>query len=244
MRPDLAALYAATEATWPPARRLPRQGFVLRAGAGGGQRVSAATAREGWTEDDIAGAEDGMRALGQRPLFMVRMGEDALDAALAARGYTLVDPVNVWVAPVGRFSGMALPRVTVFDLWEPLAIMREIWAAGGVGPERLAVMARVAGPRTALFGRIRDKPGGVGFCAIHDGTAMVHALEIAAAQRRQGLGRWMMIAAAQWAERNGATHIAVLCTVANDGANGLYAALGFEPAGRYHYRRTTLEDAE
>ena len=43
-----------------------------------------------------------MRKMEQRPLFMVRAGEDDLDALLAARGYDVVDPVTVLSAPITR----------------------------------------------------------------------------------------------------------------------------------------------
>lgn len=228
--------YAVTEATWPEAARRDLGTITLREGQGGGSRVSAATVNGVATEEQIAAAEDAMRAMGQDCLFMVRDGEVALDAQLAARGYVVKDPVNLWLCPVAQLTDTPMPRVTTFCVWEPLAIQREIWAEGGIGPERLAVMARVQGPKTALLARNRDKPAGAGFVAIHDGVAMVHALEILPHQRRAGMGAWMMRQAAFWAQDHGAQELAVLCTKRNDGANGLYASLGMEPAGEYHYR--------
>ncbi|MFZ5963069.1 GNAT family N-acetyltransferase [Thalassococcus sp. BH17M4-6] len=236
MTPDAQTLYDVTEATWPPAARTDAGPWVLRDGAGGGKRVSAATAQGDWQTDDVPAAEQAMRMLGQTPLFMIRQGEDALDAALAARGYQVIDPVTLWLCPIAKLTDKPLPRVTAFAIWEPLAIMREIWAAGGIGPDRLRVMARVTGPKTGIFGRTGDKPAGAGFCALHGDIAMVHALEIAPAHRRKGLGDWMMRCAAIWAEKQGAAWMSVLCTQANDGANGLYASLGMTAVGQYHYR--------
>lgn len=236
MTPDVRALYAVTEATWPPASRTPAGPWMLRNGAGGGKRVSATTAEGPWREDDLPAAETAMGMLGQDSLFMIREGEGDLDRALAARGYQIVDPVNLWVCPVEALTDLPLPRVTAFAIWEPLAIMRDIWAGGGIGPARIAVMERVAGPRTGIFGRVNDKPAGSAFCAIHDRIAMVHALEIDGASRRRGLGAWMMRKAAHWARANGADWMSVLCTRANDGANGLYASLGMQLVGQYHYR--------
>jgi ribosomal protein S18 acetylase RimI-like enzyme len=46
----------------------------------------------------------------------------------------------------------------------------------------------------------------------------------------------MMAQAAIWAEKNNASHMSVVCTVANDAANGLYRKLGMTEIGRYHYR--------
>jgi GNAT superfamily N-acetyltransferase len=236
MTPTAEALYKVTEATWPPAGRTVAGPWLLRDGAGGGKRVSATTAHGDWTIDDVAAAETATRMLGQTPLFMIREGEAALDNVLAARGYAIIDPVTLWVCPIAQLCDQKIPRVTAFAIWEPLAIMREIWADGGIGPDRIHVMERAPGPKTGLFGRTGDKPAGAGFCAIHERIAMVHALEIAPAQRGNGLGTWMMRCAAIWAQQNGANWMSVLCTRANTAANGLYASLGMTAVGEYHYR--------
>ena len=168
---------------------------------------------------------------------MIRDGQDDLDAQLGARGYLLKDPVNLWVCPIEKLMDVEIPRVTTFALWSPLEIQREIWIAGGIGMARQAIMERASGPKAALLGRYDDKPAGAGFVAVHDGVAMVHALEILPHQRRRGMGVWMMRQAAFWAAENGATEMAVLCTKENAGANGLYASLGMTNGGQYHYRQ-------
>ncbi|MGD9863806.1 MAG: GNAT family N-acetyltransferase [Pseudodonghicola sp.] len=229
-------LFETVDGTWPAARYLPLGPWTLREGLGGGSRVSAASANGPVTEVDIAQAEAGMRDLGQRPLFMIRPGDEALDALLAARGYAVMDPVWAYACPVETLTDVPVPRVTVLPVWEPLAIMREIWAAGGIGPERVAVMERAAGPKVALLARYNDKPGGAAFVAIHQGVAMLHALEILPHQRKQGLAKWMMRGAAVWAAANGARTLSVVCTRANDGANALYSSLGMSVVGGYHYR--------
>lgn len=236
MTPDIHALYAVTEATWPPARRERLGPVTIREGEGGGKRVSAATVAGEVRQGDLDRAEDAMRALGQGPLFQVREGDEALDATLAARGYRTVDAVNLQVAPVCALTVNRPPRVTTFAVWEPLEIMREIWAEGGIGPARVAVMERAQGPKTGLLGRLKDQPAAAGFVALHEDIAMVHALEVRARHRRAGMGRLMMLQAALWAEAQGARHLAVICTRGNEGANALYAAMGFACVGTYHYR--------
>ncbi|MFP7569173.1 GNAT family N-acetyltransferase [Marivita sp. S2033] len=236
MTPTVETLYEVTEATWPPADRTPAGPWVLRNGAGGGKRVSAATAQDDWSEDDLPAAESAMRMLDQDPLFMIREGEENLDRALEARGYQLIDPVNLWLCPVDLLTDIAVPRLTAFPIWEPLNIMRDIWHAGGIDEARIAVMERVTGPKTGIFGRMNDKSAGAAFCAMHKDIAMVHAIEIAPDHRRNGLGVWMMRQAAFWARANGAKWLSVLCTQSNDAANGLYASLGMKVVGQYHYR--------
>ncbi len=235
-----AHLMQVCDATWPAARVVQSGPWTLREGRGGGKRVSAATANTPEAAADIPGAEAAMRALGQRPLFQIRGEDAALDTALAERGYAKVDPTILRAAPIAKLIDKPVPRVTAFAIWEPLAIMAEIWRAGGIGPERLAVMAR-AGLKTGILGRANDKPAGVAFAGLHGETCMVHALEVLPRSRRQGVAGWMMRAAAFWAHQNGAQQMAVLVTEANRGANTLYEALGLYPVGGYHYRQSPEE---
>lgn len=236
----LQAFYSAIDGTWPAATRTRIGPWTIRAGQGGGKRVSAATADAPCKDPDIAQAEDAMRAMNQAPLFMVRAGEDALDAALQARGYDIVDPTNGYVAQAKTLTDIPIPRVTAFAIWEPLAIMQDIWATGGIGQARLDVMAR-AQVKTGILARWKDKPAGAAFVAIHEGIAMVHAVEVLAHQRRQGVAQWIMRRAAFWALENGADTLAVLTTASNGAANALYQQLGFAPIGGYHYRAQPMQ---
>lgn len=234
--PDASTLYETCARTWPAASETRQGPFVIRDGQGGGQRVSAATVEAGFDASDIVDAEAAMEALGQPKLFMIREGDDALDAALVDLGYAIKDPVNIYACPIGDLTDVDIPRVTAFTIWKPLQIMRDIWASGGIGDGRVAVMDRCALPKTGLLGRWNDHPAGTGYVAIHKGIAMVHALEILPHQRGQGVGKWMMRRAAVWAQSEGASHMSVICTQANDAANGLYTSLGMTLIGQYHYR--------
>jgi GNAT superfamily N-acetyltransferase len=229
-------LFAAAEATWPPATTLPLGPWTLRQGLGGGSRVSAATARRPARADELPPAEAAMRAWGQTPLVMVQGQDDALDTLLADAGYLIKDPVTAWAAPVARLATQRPPPVTTFQVWPPLAAQAEIWAAGDIGPARLAVMQRVTGPKTTLLGRTDDKPAASAFVACDGDVAMLHALEVAAPFRGRGLGRHMLTAAAFWAQDQGAAWLALLVTRANAPANALYASAGMEQVAQYHYR--------
>jgi GNAT superfamily N-acetyltransferase len=236
--------YDVIDGTWPAAHIRSLGPWTLREGRGGGSRVSAATlaAPIGPVADaDITQAQSAMRLMRQEPRFMVREAENALDRQLAARSYLLADPVVIHACPVQQLTDIAIPRITVFTIWEPLAIMAEIWASGGIGPARQAIMQRAKGPKTALLGRQNEKPAGAAFVAIHAGIAMVHAVEILPHQRRAGMGGWFMRAAAFWAAEQGAHTLSVMCTRANTGANALYASLGMDAVGHYHYRHLPTE---
>lgn len=227
-------LYDVIDGSWPAATKTCVGAWTIREGQGGGQRVSAATAEQ--PGGDIDQAEKAMRNLGQQPLFMIRTGDDDLDQRLAARGYVVKDPVQAWACPASLLTDKPIPRVTVFSIWEPLMMMNEIWAQADIGPGRLAVMNRAAMPKTGLLGRLNEKPGGAAFAAIHRGVAMLHAIEVLPHQQRQGMGEWLMRGAAFWAVEQGADILSLICLESNEAANGLYASLGMQVVGQYHYR--------
>ncbi|RMH46254.1 MAG: GNAT family N-acetyltransferase [Alphaproteobacteria bacterium] len=235
--PAPGALLAAMEATWAPAARIALGPWTLRRGEGGGKRVSAATAQDAAAAaariDEAAAA---MRAMGQRPLFMLLPGQEALDAALAAQGYRIVDPVLVYHAPAEALAGLDPRGFHAIRCAAPLAIMRELWAAGGIGPGRLGVMARSGAARCFLLGRHRDRPAACGFVAAAGDVAMLHALHVAPDSRRAGMGRALTGAAAAWALEQGAPHLGLAVTEANLPARRLYEGLGMAARARYHYR--------
>lgn len=230
MTPEVLA--RVMEETWPPAARWRLGPFTLRDGAGGGKRVSAAS-----VEGVFAAAElDAAEAEGVR-LFVVREGEAALDAALAARGYGVVDPVVAYAAPAALLAEPAPEPLAAFPHWPPLAIAREIWSEEGIGPARVAVMERVAGPKTVVMARTKDHPVGAAFVAVSGDIAMLHALEVRQSARRQGSANNILRVAARWALDQGASTLSLVVTEANVPARALYASLGMRVVGQYHYRQ-------
>lgn len=226
----------ALQATWPAAQHTLLGAWTLRDGQGGGKRVSAATAEAPVVLSDIAQAEQAMRALDQQPLFMIRPQDHALDTMLHDAGYQIVDPVTAYAVPISTLTDQRPPPIAAFSVWEPLEIMKELWAEDGIGPARLAVMQRAPGPKTGILGRIKDRAAGAAFVAIHQNTAMLHAMVVASAYRRQGTAINMMREAAFWAQDHGATTLSVVVTDANTAARALYSSLKMQPVGHYHYR--------
>ena len=173
-------------------------------------------------------------------LLMIRGEDSVLDLDFAYRGFWIFDTVQVLAEEVVKLTDVPIPPVTTFSVWEPLAFMREFWAQGGVGPARLDVMAR-ADTKTAVLARANDRPSGVGFVAVNEDIAMVHAVEVLPQQRRRGVAQWIMRQSAFWAQEQGARTMAVLCTEANKPALSLYSALGFASVGKYHYRMSAKD---
>jgi ribosomal protein S18 acetylase RimI-like enzyme len=213
--------------------------------------VSAATAEPGWTAAQLPTAEAAMRAMAQTPMFMIRTAANAaasaaaapddagLDALLARRGYARVDPVLGYAIACDALP--APPWMTTFPHWPPMAVARELWAAAGIGPARLAVMQRATGAKTAILARAGDRIAGVAFVAMSAGPmsgpmAMLHALEVAPHLRRQGAGHHILAAAAAWAAAQGGADLTLVVTEANTAAQALYQKCGFRCVGGYHYR--------
>ena len=169
------------------------------------------------------------------PLFMIRPQDSALDAALQARGYAVVDPVVIYAAPTDGFAPP--PFFATFPHWPPLQIALGLWAEAGIGPARLAIMHRAQGPKAVILARTADRAAGVAFVALHRNMAMLHALEVPEPFRRQGTARNILQAAGVWARGQGADTVALAVTQANAGARALYASQGMRVVGQYHYRQ-------
>jgi ribosomal protein S18 acetylase RimI-like enzyme len=224
--PDVQALFRVLAATWPPASIRHERGWTLRDGAGGGKRVSAATADPGASAED---APD---------LVMIRPWDIAIETTLANRGYLKVDETRLYLSPVAPLTG-DLPHGTAYWSRQRLAIMEDIWAAGGIGPGRLAIMDRTGEPRSTLLCRAGDRAAGTGFVAMAEEVAMIHALEVLAEHRRSGVGKLMVRCAANWTQARDGHWISLAVTSANVPACALYESLGMAEVARYHYRMRT-----
>jgi ribosomal protein S18 acetylase RimI-like enzyme len=157
--------------------------------------------------------------------------------ALAVQGYAIIDPVIAYAAPTDTFAPPA--PMTTFPHWPPLSIAETLWADCGTDPARIAIMHRATGPKTVILCRTADHPSGVAFIACQGKTAMLHALEVRPALRRQGSAQNMLRAAAHWARHQGADTLSMVVTQANGTARALYAGLGMQVVGQYHYRQLT-----
>ena len=236
MTPDAAQLFETLDATWPAGTFKQHGPWCIREGLGGGQRVSAATASGAVSDSDIETAEAAMRAIAQRPLFMIRPQEDDLDGMLERRGYHIVDPVVLYLVRTEELT-RDMPLDRTFASWPPLAAQKEIWADGGIGPARLAVMERAQSPKTSILARFGNEPAATTFVSIKDEVAMLHALEVTRGLRGQGIGRSTMQSAANWAAAQGAKWMTLAVTHENVAANALYGSLGMSQVTHYHYRR-------
>lgn len=223
------------ETSWPAAEYRNIGGFRVGRGAGGGGRVSGASAVGDWMAAQIADVEKTHAEWGQQSRFLVCDDQADLAATLTERGYEAVTPTVILQADTASLADVDIPPVTCFSLWPPLAIQRDLWSESQIGPARQAVMDRVTLPRAALLGRTSDRAAGVGFVAADGDVAMVHALAVLSEWRRAGLGRWMVHGAAQWARDQGAASLALAVERSNHPALAMYRRLGFVEIRGYRY---------
>jgi len=236
MLPAAAELFAALEATWPPRSRRRMGAWVIRDGADGGSRVSAATAEGPVGREDLTVVTQAMAALGQPAIVQVRAGQAGLDILLAAEGWHVADPTHLMAVELDAVE-LPNPGQGVAAVWPPVDPVIRMWAAEGIGPARRAVMDRVSGPRASVVAERDGAPVGAGFVALSGRVAMVHAMAVVPAARRQGLARRMLACAADWAAGQGARTLALAVTAANNPARALYAGAGLADVTGYHYRR-------
>ena len=231
-----STIFETIDLTWPAEEFLEFPKWKLRKNINGGKRVSAATAIGKPDVPDIQFVENTLTKWCQDKLFMIKIGDSILDAALKERGYSIVDPTNIWSISSKALSKQQIPPVTAYSIFPPLAIQRELWMANGIGASRIEIMDRVETPKTTIFGRTNAKPAASAFVAIANKIAMVHALIVDQKCQRQGIGKFVMQKAGDWAHQLGVENVVVLCTKKNQSANTFYKSIGMQVIGEYHYR--------
>lgn len=238
--PDAARIMAAVRATWPPSALRAIGPFDLPAERRGTRRATSARLRDGAKArpSDIAAVE----AAHPGTVFGTRDGaEDALADLLRARGYTASGLSDLMAGPVAPLTGET-PPVSGFAHWPPLAICDALWDDHGNNAPRRAPAHRAPAPRAAILLRHDDRAAGALFVAVHDALAVLHLVLTLPRFRRQGVGHVAMRHAANWAQANGATHLALPVEADNAAAVALYRRSGLVRRGGYRYWTPTAGD--
>jgi N-acetylglutamate synthase len=226
-------LLEAVLASAPPEAAVSAPPWRLHRSPGGCRRQIAATLRGPLAPGAVAGAMAAMWGWDQRPVFLVREDEAALDGALAAEGLAVEAPTLLFAA---RPAPAERADPAVVDCDGMIAIATELWAEAGEAPARLAAMSRVAAPRRFLIGRLDNRPAAAAFLSRHGDAAALDALQVAPWARRRGVGRRLLRWAAAWAAADGAASLAVAAEAADEAALAFCRGLGMAEAGRFHFR--------
>ena len=202
---------------WPDLATEPLGDWLLRAGTASVRRTSSALAM-GDPQMPVAEAAERVVSYAREhdlpPVAMVEVGDD-VERELLGLG---------WVAD----------RADEAPVWFQLAsVSRALRALRGIGGPEVEVELVEDGPQvTARIGAQATARAAYG-----DDWLGIHALEVEAAHRRQGLGRALVAALLDWGAERGATTAYVQVRTDNEASGRLFAQLGLVTHHTYRYLR-------
>jgi len=239
---DVVALELAANDAWPAPIQARLGGWILRAAENWTGRANSALA-VGDPDRTLEAAIDAVvqwyEAHGQRPLVNAPMPLAApVSAALDARGWTARPLTLVQTAPVAPLlseigARADLPPVELADTpndeWFAMVAEHK-----GALPE--AAVRVLTGVPDLVFAQVHDANGDL--LAVARGAVTgperwlgLSLLQTVPRARRQGLGRHVVRALAQWATQRGATRAYLQVQERNTAAVALYGRIGF---GTHH----------
>jgi GNAT superfamily N-acetyltransferase len=161
-----------------------------------------------------------------------------LDARLAARGYTIDAPVDIYVAPTVRVLGQAGADLTPVNV--EAAVDPDWIAAFGENRARLegyAALLAAIEPRSAVaFVDLDGVPAAIGFGVLERGWVGIFGMVTRSDVRRRGGARAVLDALAIWAADQSAHGLYLQVETDNAPARVLYESAGFVRNHGYHYR--------
>lgn len=190
------------------------------------------------TPADIEAVEALYRRHGHPAIFrLTHKAADGLDQRLAARGYGVLTPSEIRIAPLGDVAPDS--AVTVSDTL-PAGWVADFGQANGRPDFDAATMAGIIANIVPPAGFARVVEAGataaVGMAVVLDGLVELQSIAVRPDSRGRGLGRRLLTALMAWGRANGAREAVLSVERSNERAVGLYDSLGFGIAGRYHYR--------
>ncbi|MDC0042395.1 GNAT family N-acetyltransferase [Paracoccaceae bacterium] len=224
------------EDTWPPKKVIRLDDWTIRISEGAGKRASAISLEGIWEETSFKRLKNLLKKLGKSEIFMVYQSDSLFEKELNERNYKVFDKSCVFEIAVAELIKTEAPPVTMFSIWPPLQIQKELWIANGISWQRQAVMDRARKPKTSILGRWNDNSIASAFVAKSGDVAFLHALVVDKNFRRQGVARALMRHAGQWATKHNCARLMVVTTETNSAANSLYTSLEFQLVNKYHYR--------
>jgi len=240
-REHLLAIEHAAVRAWPAGETRDVDGWLWRYSGGGSQRANSVSALH-YRGTDVERTIDEIERLygvhGAPVRFQVGFPlsePEDLDVRLAARGYVIHDPVTTLVKPV---DAVDMPDDVVLGA-SPSEGWMEVYLSN-VTPDRRpfasAILARV--PTPCIFAEVRrnGETLATALGVLHEGAVIAECIGTTASARRQGAASAVMSALEAWGSAQGARTIGLQAVTTNMPAQGLYAALGYTPAGTYHYR--------
>jgi len=233
---DQSEFLKLLEDTWPPGKVIHFDNWTIRVSDGAGKRASAISLEGIWEEASFIKLKKFLKRLGKSEIFMIYPSGSLFEKELNKLNYQVFDKSCIFEISVSELVKSEPPPISMFSIWPPLQIQKELWNSNGVGWQRQAVMNRANRIKTSILGRWSDNPVASAFVVKSGNVAFLHALVVEQNFRRQGVARALMRHAGQWAERNKCARLMVVTTEANAAATSLYTSLEFQLVNKYHYR--------
>ena len=222
--------------TWPPEKVIHFDNWTIRISDGAGKRASAISLEGIWEENSFRKLKDLLKKLDKPEIFMIYQSGSLFEKELKKLNYQVFDESYIFEISVTELIKCEPPPISMFSIWPPLQIQKELWNSNGIDRQRQAVMSRANQVKTSILGRWNDTPVASAFLAKSGNVAFLHALVVDQNFRRQGVAKALMRHAGQWANKNNCSRLMVVTTEANAAANGLYSSLEFQLVNKYHYR--------
>lgn len=245
---SVVELEAVLSRGWRGTVEQPLGGWLLRAADGFTSRANSVLplGSPGLPVPDALGVVEGFyRSRGLPPTIQMPVDGPGsalaeLDAALAARGWSLQTPNRVLTVELpdmlARLPGDPDPAVVLADVPDDGWLAGYRYRDAELPPSARAVLVRTERP---VFAAVRDARGqaGVARGALTGDWLGVTAVTVPPDRRREGVASRLMAAVGRWALDRGATSVALQVDRTNTAALALYGRLGFGVHHAYHYRR-------
>lgn len=236
---------------FPPLRQVVLGDWLLRFSGGVRRTANSATPLRAPKSPDLAElvniaealyAMQGLPTIFRIPSFL----DPAIDAGLAARGYTAegesciiegpLAPIVASGAAAGGIGDVTLspgPTAAWFTAMARLQEQRPEFAAG-----YREIVSSVALPAAFATLPVDGAPVALAYGVVHRRMLCFESVVTDARQRRKGYSRRVLGALAAWGERSGAAVATLQVEADNTPGRTLYHAIGMTTElHRYHYRR-------
>jgi ribosomal protein S18 acetylase RimI-like enzyme len=240
---EKAAMWA-----WPPVELRSIHGWLLAIGGPGTRRLRSVRTLDFDDGADVGQAiEDAERSLAARGWpgcfhLTDHVAPGNLDALLDRRGYELITPTTVMLAPA---APVAEPdRRIELHTRAGQAVMNAICDRHWTPPSRLEradIFARIRRPHRFALAWHDGEPAGAGLCVRDGDLAGIFAMRTQPRYQRRGIAARLLDRLAGWAADEGATRLYLQVEGDNEPALALYRRAGFASVYGYHYRERALD---
>ena len=225
---------------WPAVDTATIGAWTAHAAGGFSRRVNSAAPGGSIEAIDevLAAAGEWYTSRGLPLVVRITPGDDVIDVELEARGFTREGSTDVMVADVGPAE--FAPGVEVSS--RAAGVWLEVQARLQGVPQSLlesweGIISWIEPPAGFALAPSEGGPIAAGL-AVSDGRWLgLFEINVAAAERRRGVGRRLSTTLLGWGAAAGARRAYLQVVHDNHPAQASYRSLGFEPVYRYWYRR-------